>query len=329
MEIKEALQSDHNELTTLMRRSKSYWQYDQQQLKNWQDELTISSDFLLNNRVFKLVDKIRIIGFFAFSVLDKNLKLESLFILPEYIGKGVGKHLMNVFLEKVEGLPIETIFLDADPNTEEFYKRFDFRTVSLKSTSIKNRFMPVMVKQMNRTTMAETAIFESDRLFVRNLRKDDLDDFHKMQGNPNVMKFIKQPMTLEQSRKELSRFTKYYDQRNIHFSIWSVIEKATNLFVGICGVYLNEKDEYEIAYRFQEEHWGKGIGSEITKELICYCFTILQYPEIVAYVSKNNFGSNKIAKQFMTFEKEFYSEKDKCIEFVYRQQKDKWLQHQI
>lgn len=311
-----------------MRKSKSHWHYDRQQLKIWQNELTISPTFLLNTKVFKLVDNAKIVGFFAFSFHGEAVKLESLFILPEYIGKGVGKLLMNAFLEKVQRLPIQIIFLDADPNSEGFYEKFDFYTVSLKSTSIKNRFMPIMIKRLGGQNTNIRTVFETNRLLVRNLAKDDLEDFYEMQSNPNVMRFIKQALTLEQSLEELDRFIRYYDRRDKLFRIWAVIEMTTNHFVGICGVYLNEKGEHEIAYRLLEKYWGKGMGSEIAKDLIHYCFAILQYHEIVAYVNKNNIGSIKIAKQFMNFEKEFYLEKDECIEFVYRQQKDAWLQRE-
>ncbi len=178
------------------------------------------------------------------------------------------------------------------------------------------------------TEMTQLSIFETDRLFVRKLHRNDIADFHDMQGNPLVMKFIKPPMSLEESKKELNRFISYYNKEGSHFNIWAVIEKASDQFVGICGVYVNEKEEYEIAYRLREKYWGNGMGKEIATELIDYCFKILQYEEIVAYVSEQNTGSNKIAKQLMSFENEFYSEKDKCIELAYRQQRDKWLQQE-
>jgi ribosomal-protein-alanine N-acetyltransferase len=326
MDVIKALQKDHRELTTLMRQSKSYWGYDQKQLKKWQADLTISSEFISNNHVFKLVRENKILGFFAFSIQNNDVKLESLFILPDFIGKGIGKLLMTKFLEKVEELPIKRIFLDADPNTERFYQKFYFHTVSLKSTLITKRFMPVMVKHINPSKLDQLHIFETDRMLVRCLKKDDLDDFYDMQSNPNVMRFIKPPMTRRQSKKELERFIGYYDQRDVLFRIWAVIDRVTNTFVGICGVYLNNKHEHEIAYRLREKFWGKGIASEVAKDLIRYCFTVLQYEEIVAYISNENIGSIKIAKQLMSFDMEFYSDDDNGIEFVYRHQKHDWLQ---
>lgn len=326
MKIQKALQTDQHELTIVMRKSKAYWNYEQQQLDDWQDELTISPEFIMKNQVFKLLDKNKIVGFFAYSLQNKTLKLESLFLLPEYIGSGLGKLLMNVFLNKIKGLPIKRIVLDADPNTESFYNNFNFQTVSLKITAIENRFMPIMVKPVIRPKSNRFILFETDRLLIQQLREDDLEEFHNMQSNPKVMKYIKKPMTFTESKKELERFMQLYNQRDILFRLWAAYEKSTGFFVGICGVYLNEKKEYELAYRLLEKHWGKGLGAEMAKNLIDYCFNILQYDEVVAYIDKKNKGSLKIAKQIMNFDKELYSDKYKCLEHVYRLGKDEWLQ---
>jgi GNAT superfamily N-acetyltransferase len=110
MEVKKAIPRDHVKLTTIMRKSKSFWNYDQQQLDNWQAELTITPQFLLKNQVFKLLDKDKILALFAYSIQNQIIKLESLFVLPEYIGKGIGKLLMNTFLEKYKIYLLKKLF---------------------------------------------------------------------------------------------------------------------------------------------------------------------------------------------------------------------------
>jgi len=159
-------------------------------------------------------------------------------------------------------------------------------------------------------------IFSTTRLTVRQLNTHDLDDFHDMQSNPNVMQFIKATMNYKQSKKELDRFIGYYSNTSIQFDIWAIEEKNNQDFIGICGIYKNELSESEIAYRLREIYWGNGYGKEIAKELIQYGFqnNIL---ELYAYVREGNIGSQKILEQFMQFEKEFYSEKGKCMERKY------------
>ncbi|HKO76105.1 MAG TPA: GNAT family N-acetyltransferase, partial [Flavobacterium sp.] len=74
----------------------------------------------------------------------KNVLLDNLFILPEYIGKGFGKYLMNDFLNRMKEEKFNKITLDSEPNAESFYLKFGFKKIGEFETSIKNRFMPIM-----------------------------------------------------------------------------------------------------------------------------------------------------------------------------------------
>ncbi len=316
MRIEEASPSDHFALTSLMRQSKAFWKYEQGQLDRWQEELTISPRFIEQNYVIKASDSTKIVGFYAYAVCPTLVKLESLFVLPSHIGKGLGRSLMHHFLDQASAAPLDTIVLDADPHAEEFYRRFGFQTVALKPTSIAGRFLPIMVRHSS--SSPPEILFETDRLMVRHFVKRDLDDFYDMQGNPAVMKFVKPPLTYEQTVEELNRFIGYYARRDLLYRIWAVADQSTDSLVGLCGVYLNDKEELEIAYRLREKHWGQGYGREIARGLIDYCFTTLQYDELVAYVVKDNRGSVNILRQEMKFQAEFFSQKDQWIEQVYR-----------
>ena len=316
MKIAEASPDDHHALTTLMRQSKAFWKYDQNQLNRWQQELTISPRFIEQNHVIKASSGDEIVGFYAYAIHPTLVKLESLFVLPSHIGKGLGRSLMHHFLDQASAAPLDTIVLDADPHAEEFYRRFGFQTVALKPTSIAGRFLPIMVRHSS--SSPPEILFETDRLMVRHFAKRDLDNFYDMQSNPAVMQFVKPPLTYEQTVEELNRFIGYYARRDLLYRIWAVADQSTDSLVGLCGVYSNEKQELEIAYRLREKHWGQGYGREIARGLIDYCFNTLQYDELVAYVCQDNVGSIKILQQEMELRAEFFSEKDQWIEQVYR-----------
>lgn len=173
------------------------------------------------------------------------------------------------------------------------------------------------------------ALFLTKRLSVRPLKDDDLECFFDMQGNPNVMRFIKKTMNAVESKAELNRFTSHYNNRNSFFKIWAVIENDHQQFVGICGVYKNHKSEYEIAYRLRECFWGKGFGKEVAKGLIRYCFEKLGLNELTGYASKGNVDSIKILEGEMSFVKEFYSEKGSSVERKYKIDRTDWLKQQL
>lgn len=145
MKVEKATSNDNEILTEITKRSKAYWGYSEEQILQWIDNLTISKEYIENNPVFKLVNDNTIIGYYSYLIKDeKNIKLDNLFLLPEYIGKGFGKYLINDFLNRMRIEKFEKIILDSEPNAEEFYLKIGFKKIGQFETSIKNRFMPIM-----------------------------------------------------------------------------------------------------------------------------------------------------------------------------------------
>lgn len=149
MKIEKAKPSDHEILTAITKQSKAYWGYSTEQMEDWNTLLTITPDYLANSEAWKLVSGGEIIGYYSiFEVDPQSLKLDNLFILPEFIGKGLGKKMMEDLFEKAALNNYSSITLDADPNAESFYRRFGFVTIGQIETSVPNRFLPVMKKSL-------------------------------------------------------------------------------------------------------------------------------------------------------------------------------------
>jgi len=145
MEIKQAVINDNEILTEITKKSKAYWGYSEEQILKWNNNLTISAAYIETNCVFTLVNGNKIIGYYSYIIKEeKNVILDNLFILPEYIGKGFGKYLMTDFLDRMKKEKFEKITLDSEPNAENFYQKFGFKKIGEFETSIKNRFMPIM-----------------------------------------------------------------------------------------------------------------------------------------------------------------------------------------
>lgn len=145
MEIKQAIINDNEILTEITKKSKAYWGYSEEQILKWNDSLTISKEYVETNSVFKLMDNDKTIGYYSYLIeKERNVMLNNLFILPEYIGKGFGEYLMSDFLNRMKIEKFEKITLNSEPNAENFYLKFGFKKIGEFETSIKNRFMPIM-----------------------------------------------------------------------------------------------------------------------------------------------------------------------------------------
>ncbi len=139
-------------------------------------------------------------------------------------------------------------------------------------------------------------IFETDRLRVRKLIKDDLMPFHEMQSNPKVMRFVRKSlMSFEENTADLAQLIQKYDIPQNDFFIYAIIRKEDAAFVGTCA-FVKDEDDDEIGYRFLEKYWHKGYGKEICVGMILYAKE-QQIPKLIAYVSPKNMASEKIIKQ--------------------------------
>lgn len=145
MKIEKAIIEDANELTELTILSKSYWDYSEQQIEDWKNDLTITEGYILEKDTFKLINENKIIGYYSFfKTNNSDLKLDNLFVAPIYIGKGIGKKLVIDFFKRILIIEFEKVILDADPNVEKFYLDFGFNVIGKLETSIKNRYLPIM-----------------------------------------------------------------------------------------------------------------------------------------------------------------------------------------
>lgn len=136
---------DSEVLTEITKKSKAYWGYSDEQIENWSELLTITKNYIETNHVYKLLDNDLTVAYYSYIYLNKKeVKLDNLFVLPNYIGTGLGKLLMNNFLDRIKDTEVEKIILDSEPNAEKFYEYFGFKKVGQIKTSIKDRYLPIM-----------------------------------------------------------------------------------------------------------------------------------------------------------------------------------------
>lgn len=145
IEIIRANIPDHEVLTEITKKSKAYWGYSDEQMNEWSDSLTIKESYIKSSEIYKLlINNLAIAYYSYFNINEDTVKLDNLFVLPDQIGKGYGKLLMNDFILKIEQNKTKRIILDADPNAQKFYESFGFIKIGQIETSIKDRFLPIM-----------------------------------------------------------------------------------------------------------------------------------------------------------------------------------------
>ena len=116
MKIEKAQNVDAIDLTELTIHSKSYWGYSLEQIAQWKDDLTISVEYINQAEVYKLINENQLVGYYSYLELDnKKVKLDNIFLEPDFIGKGYGKVMMNHFIQHVKDKGYERIELESEP----------------------------------------------------------------------------------------------------------------------------------------------------------------------------------------------------------------------
>lgn len=143
--ISKAAINDHSVLTDITQRSKAHWGYSGEQMEKWRNVLTISKTYIEINNVYKLVVTPVIAGYYSYYSEDvATIKLDNLFILPDYMGKGLGKLLLDDFIMRAKKDNAKSIILESDPNAETFYAKHGFVTTGQAETGTTGRYLPIM-----------------------------------------------------------------------------------------------------------------------------------------------------------------------------------------
>lgn len=137
--------SDGKLLTELALTSKAFWGYDKDLVESWRSDLTITSKMIEETMTFKFLQDEKLAGFYMLNPPKENcIELEMLFVLPEFIGKGIGKKLLLHSFKKAMKLKVKSMTLLADPNAKNFYESQGFVVIDKKESSVKGRFLPIM-----------------------------------------------------------------------------------------------------------------------------------------------------------------------------------------
>ncbi len=72
-----------------------------------------------------------------------------------------------------------------------------------------------------------------------------------------------------------------------------------------------EVDETDIGFRFLPKYWGKGIATEVSKEIIKYGFAKLNLTKIIGIAMPENIASCRVLEKIgLKFEKLDFYDKD-------------------
>ena len=133
-------------LTQIAFAAKRHWGYPERWIQIWSPILTITPEFIaLYETYIAILDNMSV-GFFAISINDERASLEHMWVLPEYMGKGVGAELFRCMLSRCKELGARVLEIESDPNAQGFYERMGAIKVGHSASELdgQTRILPIL-----------------------------------------------------------------------------------------------------------------------------------------------------------------------------------------
>jgi GNAT superfamily N-acetyltransferase len=139
MQITAAKPADAARLTEIAFAAKRHWRYPERWIESWRDTLTITPQFLATHETFSAVIDDQVVGFYSLGQKDGKADLLHLWVLPDRMGRGIGRALFCHAVERAKALGFRALEIESDPNAESFYQRMGARRVGVKIHTVEQQ----------------------------------------------------------------------------------------------------------------------------------------------------------------------------------------------
>ncbi len=161
-------------------------------------------------------------------------------------------------------------------------------------------------------------ILETDRLILRHLRLEDIDDLLSLYASSQFTRFLDRMNSRDKAQEWIEAFCQEYD--TLGYGFYATIHKPDARFIGRCGLltqWIDGMKEVEVAYGIMPEYWGRGLATEAAQALIEYGFRQFAFPRLISIIDRENVASQRVAeKAGMRREREFTHEGHACYLYV-------------
>jgi RimJ/RimL family protein N-acetyltransferase len=152
-------------------------------------------------------------------------------------------------------------------------------------------------------------VITTERLDLRELEPDDLEDLAAMFADEEVMRYIGAGGVLGRDVAEtmIARERAHYAERG--WGEWATVERASGRMIGVCGLILwpdiDGVEELEVAYIISRQAWGEGYATEAAVAIRAYAERELGRERVVSLIYHGNDASIRVAeKNGLRYEKD-------------------------
>jgi len=138
-------------------------------------------------------------------------------------------------------------------------------------------------------------IFETKRLLIRQYAMDDFENFFLLNGDEEVMRYIRPVQAKEKTFDFFLENVAYYKAFPL-YGRWAMIEKSNQQFIGSFMLRPSTvvEGDIELGYAMLQSYWGKGFATESVQGGLHYAFDKLKLETVIAVTQLPNISSQKV-----------------------------------
>ena len=140
---------------------------------------------------------------------------------------------------------------------------------------------------------------ETERLLLRRISDDDVNEILELRGNPETMKYIPRPLATTEE-EAMAHIKMINDKIESNGGInWAITIKGNPKLIGVIGHYRIQPENHrcEIGYMILPQYNGKGLVTEAVKAVVAYGFDNLQMHSIEAVIDPHNIASERVLQK--------------------------------
>lgn len=141
---------------------------------------------------------------------------------------------------------------------------------------------------------------ETERLIIRKITLDDVQDLFEITSDYDVVKTIGAVTlhtSIEQTKEIIKDMIKHYEADRVEW--WAVVEKTSQKMIGMCGFfgYAPNSSRAEVGYMIARSRWNKGYATEASQVVLAFGFGVMHLNRIHATVYPENSASIKVLEK--------------------------------
>ena len=166
---------------------------------------------------------------------------------------------------------------------------------------------------------------ETDRLFLREMTREDFDALYVVLGDSDIMQHY--PHTFDETRVRgwIERNLERY--RTLGFGLWAVCLRETGEMIGDCGLTLQRIDGEtlpEIGYHIRRDCQRRGYASEAARAVRDWAFDHTAYDCLYSYMKYTNVPSYSTAMAAGMKKIKQYPDAQNGVTFVFGISREEW-----